>query len=212
LGLSTEGVEVTYDPSKLFFTDCETTGLDPRRCDAWEIAWITHDGNEWVEEVRRIWPPALQDADTVALSINHFYERTALVRDAATGKWDDPRYVAEELAYATAGRHLVGACPWFDAGFYEKLMLANGFTPAWHYHMIDVEALAVGHLAAQSAGTTYPTALELPLPWKSDWLAEQLRLERPPKDHRHTALGDTREVKATFEHIMGTWDGSPTNP
>lgn len=205
---------MTYDPSKLFFTDCETTGLDVGRCDAWEIAWIVFDApkNQWVEEVRRIWPPALQNADPIALSINHFYERTRPVGEGEQVVWDDPRYVAEELAYATAGKHLVGACVWFDAAFYEKLLLANGFTPAWHYHFVDVEALAVGHLAAQSAGTTYPTALELPLPWKSDWLAEQLRLERPPKDHRHTALGDAREVKAIFEHIMGTWDGSPPTP
>lgn len=206
---------MTYDPSKLFFTDCETTGLDPNRHDAWEIAWIEYDAknNLWEENVRHLWPPALQDAEPIALSINQFYERTQPVQ---VGSWDDPRYVAEEIAYATAGKHIVGACPWFDVGFYTKLLNNNGFTPAWHYHLIDVEALGIGHLAATSGaielGRHRQPNLELPLPWKSDWLAKELGLERPEAKERHTALGDTREVKATFEHIMGTWDGSPPTP
>lgn len=209
---------MTYDPTKLVFTDCETTGLDVRRHDAWEIAWITFNAleNRWVEEVRRLWPPALQDAEPMALSVNQFYERTRPVGEGEQVAWDDPRYVAEELSYAFAGKHIVGACPWFDAAFYEKLLRAHGYQLAWHYHLIDVEALALGYLAATSGavelgGHRQPN-LELPLPWKSDWLAKRLGLERPHQNHRHTALGDALEVKDTFEHIMGTWDGSPSTP
>lgn len=206
---------MTYDPTKLVFTDCETTGLDVRRHDAWEIAWITFNTleNRWVEEVRRLWPPALQDAEPMALSVNQFYERTRPVGEGEQIAWDDPRYVAEELSYALAGKHIVGACPWFDATFYEKLLRANGFQLAWHYHLIDVEALALGSLALQKVPNhdAY-VQRDLPLPWKSDWLAKELGLERPAEKERHTALGDAREAKQVFEFIMGTWDGSSKTP
>lgn len=201
---------MSYDPTKLFFTDCKTTGVDHARHEAWEIAWIVWDSEfmTWREEVRRIWPQALQCADPIALSINQFYQRTEPVVSAPVSAWDDPRAVAEEIAYASAGRHIVGACPWFDARFYEKLLLANGYTPAWHYHMIDVEALAVGWL---SGFQDVNSPVELPLPWKSEWLSEQLGITRPDKSIRHTALGDTREVKATFEFITGTDYEFPKN-
>lgn len=202
---------MTYDPTKLIFTDCETTGLDPRRHDAWEIAIISWnaDSQIWEETTWNLWPPALQEADTVALSINHFYERSAAIKIGRG--WDSPNYAAEELVQITAGKHLVGACPWFDARFYEKLLYAYGYTPGWHYHLIDVEALTIGYLAGQ-AEFLGDDPIILPLPWKSDWLAQSLNVQRPTEKERHTAIGDAREVKQTFERIMGTWDGSPTTP
>lgn len=199
---------MTYDPSKLFFTDCETTGLSTARHDAWNIAWIEWDETtkDWREEVRYIWPPALQNAEPMALSVNQFYQRTQPVSiEDQIITWSDPRYVAEELAYASAGKHIVGACPWFDAGFYEKLLLAHGYCPAWHYHMIDVEALAIGFLGGRSMEQSTRT-IELPLPWKSDWISDRLGLIRPGTKDRHTAIGDTREVKQVFEFIMGEHD------
>ena len=44
----------------------------------------------------------------------------------------------------TRGAHLVGAVPTFDAEVLGARMRANGICPSWHYHLIDVEALAVG--------------------------------------------------------------------
>lgn len=203
---------MTWDPSKVIFTDCETTGLNVFLHDAWEISWIKWDTdsakyadddmNRWIETTRRIFPPALQDAEPMALTVNQFYQRTVPVSSDEFVQWDDPRYVAEEIAYAFAGAHIIGACPWFDDRFYQKLLIQNGFQAAWHYHLLDVEAAGLGYLAGRLERER-GEFLELPLPWKSDWLAECLDMERPPKDQRHTSIGDAREVKATFERIFG---------
>lgn len=191
---------MTWKPEQLVFTDSETTGLYASHADVWEIALIdwnpgTQDWEEHVWHVR----PDLRYADPMSLQINHFYERMADLN------WDDDFKVAVELATRTAGKHLVGACPWFDATFYEKFMVAHGLRNAWHYHMIDVEALAIGFLSGRLMEQQSST-LELPLPWKSDWLSETLGLTRPEKKDRHTALGDAREVKMVFEFIMGEYD------
>lgn len=204
---------MSWDPSKVIFTDCETTGLDVFRHDAWEISWIEWniEVGEWVEVTRRIWPPALQDAEPMALAVNHFYERALPISQGGT-QFDDPRYVAEEIAYAFAGKHIIGACPWFDDRFYQKLLVTHGYQVAWHYHLLDVEAAALGFLAGRKSLSLKDQTIELPLPWKSDWLVEQLDMTRPEAKDRHTSLGDTREVKAIFERIFGHHDGYVLDP
>ncbi len=206
---------MTWDPSKVVFTDCETTGLDVFRHDAWEISWIVWDTNSskyadddmnrWVEATRTIWPPSLQDAEPMALSVNQFYQRTRPIMEGDRPVFDDPRYVAEEMAYVFAGKHVIGACPWFDDRFYQKFLMQHGYQIAWHYHLLDVEAAALGYMAGlQENRGNY---MELPFPWKSDWLAEQLGMTRPEEKDRHTSLGDTREVKQVFERIFGPHHG-----
>lgn len=203
---------MTWDPSKVIFTDCETTGLDVFRHDAWEIAWIEWDKDirNWKETVYYIWPPALQDAEPMALAVNDFYGRVAQIQ--ANDGFSGQHEVAEQIAYRFAGKHVIGACPWFDDRFYQKLLLNMGFQVSWHYHLLDVEAAALGFLSGRKSLSLKDQTIELPLPWKSDWLAEQLGMTRPEKKERHTALGDAREVKATFELIFGHFDGYILEP
>lgn len=202
---------MSWDKTKVIFTDCETTGLDVFRHDAWEIAWIewNSERDQWVETTYCIWPEHLAEAEPMALSVNNFYQRAAQIQaiDGFSGQHE----VAEQMAYRFAGKHVIGACPWFDDRFYQKLLLNMGFQVSWHYHLLDVEAAALGFLAAtqgarEIGGVRYPN-LELPLPWKSDWLAEMLGMDRPDKQYRHTALGDAREVKEVFLNIFGPPDG-----
>ena len=52
-----------------------------------------------------------------------------------------------EIEKITRGAHLVGAVVSFDAEVLAARMRAHGISPSFHYHLIDVEALAVGWLA-----------------------------------------------------------------
>jgi hypothetical protein len=71
--------------------------------------------------------------------------------------------------------------------------------PSWHYHLIDVEALAVGYLAGRgSADLFHPSAL----PWKSDDLSAALGITVRDED-RHTALGDAKWARAIYDAVMG---------
>lgn len=193
---------MTYDPKQIVFTDCETTGLDIFNHEVWEMAFILWDGENWEETVFKVWPSNLTAADPMALSINGFYTRPEL--RSGESDWDAVGNVVDWMAYNLAGKHLIGACPWFDDRFYQKFMLTYNHVPTWHYHLIDVEALAIGFLAGRLFEKDGET-LELPLPWKSNWIAEQLGMYRVPGG-RHTALGDAREVKQVFELITGTRD------
>jgi hypothetical protein len=98
----------------------------------------------------------------------------------------------------TRGRHLVGAVVSFDEERLRKLLRANGACPEWHYHLIDVEALAVGWIAGADQ-----EAARLALPWKSDDLSRAIGVEPPSDEERHTALGDARWAKAIYEKIVG---------
>ena len=193
----------------VIFVDTETTGLDPDRHEVWDIALIEDDGTEHEWHIR----PAHPDrADPGALRITNFYSRTA----AKEWRWleqigpDKPRdaySAASEIALLTANKHLVGAVPWFDAAFLSKFLLTRGQREAWHYHMIDVETLAVGWLAGGAGRLWSPEKAEPPRetyqpPWNSNGLSLTLGVKTPDED-RHTAIGDARWAKAIYEKVMG---------
>jgi hypothetical protein len=78
----------------------------------------------------------------------------------------------------------------------------------WHYHLIDVEALAAGWIAAQSgpvpiliAGANVGLVSGRP-PWRSEELSRAVGVD-PDDFDRHTALGDARWAKAIYEAVMG---------
>lgn len=167
------------------FVDTETTGLDPDVHEIWEVACI-------VDDEERVWqlPVDLGRADAVALRIGHFHERYCMTAPTVA-----KRVFAEEFAALTRGRHMVGAVPSFDDERLRKLLRANGACPEWHYHLIDVEALAVGYLR----GTNQMGMVDLP--WKSDTLSRACGVDPPSDDDRHTALGDARWAKRLYETI-----------
>lgn len=177
------------DPNAgVVFVDTETTGLDPDLHQIWEVALIDVHGEE------RIWhlPVDLGHADPVALRISRYHER-----HGSCGVQVGPHSVdlfAREFAALTRGKHLVGAVVSFDAERLAKLLRANGECPEWHYHLIDVEALAVGFLSAHGA--------DVPLPWDSQQLTELLGLEVPDDDVKHTAVGDARWARQIYNAVF----------
>jgi hypothetical protein len=115
-----------------------------------------------------------------------------------------------EIHELTRGAHLVGAVPDFDAYRLEDLLREGGLLKAWHYHLVDVEALMVGYLAGKAAAwyedppNDTQWGPETPgLPWKSKDLAEKIGVDNPTAEEEHTALGDARWARRIYKKIMG---------
>lgn len=171
--------------SRVVFIDTETTSLRPDRR-AWDIGLLARDPSTGVDIPSQWFVRAedleLDNADPFALKIGGFYERHPQMIDARNQAVDE-RSVLLQVERITRGAHLVGAVPNFDAEVLGTRMRAHGIAPSWHYHLIDVEALAVGFLAGC-------TQLDMTrLPWESDWL--------------HTALGDARWARAIYDRVTG---------
>lgn len=106
--------------------------------------------------------------------------------------------------------HIVGAVPNFDTERIARLLRAHGYEPGWHYHLIDVENLAVGFLRGRLAESTVwmPGEEErlrelLTPPWSSEELSLQCGVEPPGPDERHTALGDAKWALRWYDAITG---------
>lgn len=199
------------------FIDTETTGLDVDRHSIWEVALITPNGDEHVWQ----FPVDESTADPFALNIGHYWDRRWNTVDDIP--WidaiynahqsssrrkhfpDEGRAVAPSSAWCsyfrglTAGLHLCGAVPSFDEERLRRLFVANGLIHRWHYHVIDVEALAVGHLYGRRST---PGGIGVAVPWNSNDLSRSVGVD-PDEFDRHTALGDARWAKAIYEAVTG---------
>lgn len=205
------------------FIDTETTGLDPDKHSIWEVALITPDGREHVWQ----FPVEEMAADPFALDIGHYWERrwhsdfTSIDPLNAIYHADDPdrsrlkghpnrgraiqpsREWCRHFRDLTAGHHLCGAVPSFDEERLRRLLNRHGVLHRWHYHLIDIEALAVGFIAAEGWITDKAQdAVAITLPWRSDDLSRACGVEPPSEEERHTALGDARWAKRLYERIM----------
>lgn len=207
----------------VLYVDIETTGLDPDRHEIWEVGLIDADGLEhsWFLPVDR-----LADADPVALEIGRYHQRhpKGLLYEPPVGttvsllvetRVHTRAEFAKEFARLTWGRqnHLCGASVSFDEERLRRLLHSEGQTHGWHYHLVDVEALAAGYLAGswaacQSVGNSEadgPTETESRLaqpPWDSNQLSLAVGVD--PDDYdRHTALGDCRWAKAIYQAVIG---------
>lgn len=193
------------------FVDIETTGLIPGQHEPWEIAFIfpKETGRGW-SEWRWFLPVNVHTADPVALSIGRYHERHPKGNDFKVGATPiGPRVAndqgltewskcAELIAKKTHNLHLVGNVISFDADFIGRMLRANGFSPSWHYHLIDCEALAVGYLKQRDG---LHAVVQEP-PWDSKVITEELGIEVSEED-KHTALGDARWAKSMYEVVMG---------
>lgn len=185
----------------IVFVDTETTSLRPDRR-AWDIALILRRPGK--PDVEHQWFIAAEDldlggADPFALKIGHFYERQPqfrVDREFTFGDVADEDDVLAHVELLTRDAHLVGAVPGFDAEVLGTRMRVHGIPPGWHYHLIDVETLAVGYVRAL-------TGLALELPWASEHLSRMLDVPVPAAEDRHTALGDARWARDMYDAVMG---------
>lgn len=190
------------------FLDTETTGLDPDRHQIWEVALITPDGAEHVWQ----FPINEMEADPFALNIGRYWDRhwsrgireisdITAVYQAHTaesrrknfpgqGRAITPGHMwCEHFRDLTAGLHLAGAVVSFDEERLRRLLNRNGVLHRWHYHLVDVEALAAGKLGIEP-------------PWNSDELSAALGVQVSDED-RHTALGDAKWARCIYGAVMG---------
>lgn len=180
--------------SRLVFLDTETTGLDPDQEEVFEIAAITQAG------IERVWTlePHRETVDFMhprAAEVNRYHERTShpdWTWDVTLDTDDSQRNrVLADIAATLDGAHIVGAAPDFDTRFLTALFNSVGRDhPRWHYHLIDIESVAIGYLRAKG------TSLELP--WNSEDLSRQIGVNPPQGEARHTALADARWVGAMW--------------
>jgi DNA polymerase III epsilon subunit-like protein len=190
----------------LAFIDTETTGVHPGRR-AWEIAIIRREPNgDQHGEVLQIQDVDLSNADPFGLKVGRFYERHGDYSDYPVPA--HTRVVPEHSAAVlvermTRGAHLVGAVPNFDAEVFADMLRRHQFVPAWHYHLIDVEALAVGWIHGSGRVPNIEHQLGVTLPWKSDDLSRACGVEPATDDERHTALGDARWAMRLYDAITG---------
>lgn len=201
--------------SRLVFLDTETTSLRPDRR-VWEIGLYVRDAgydpqqpHQWFVD----WSDLdLGNADPMALKIGGFYERHPQMRDPrvryAVGEVVHEWEALEEVERLTRGAHLVGAVPNFDAEVLAARMREHGIAPSWHYHLIDVEALAVGALAARGLWPPGGGDERYALPWDSDEVTETLGVDPVSDEDRHTALGDARWARDVYDAVMK--GGGPT--
>lgn len=114
----------------LIFLDTETTGLEYKTHEIWEIAWAVNDGP--IQE--EVLVHSLKTADMTALDLNGYFLRHAGALPRSEGPWIDLN-----VRKALAGNTLVCANPTFDRIF---MYLRWGHEP-YHYRSIDVESIAL---------------------------------------------------------------------
>lgn len=182
----------------IVFCDTETTGL-ALDADIWEIALIVRIPGmpdvEYHSFVEHNTAKALRLPESFRADHDARYDEAQ-----ALSRHDAARLIAD----LTTDAHIVGAVPNFDTERIALLLRAHGIEPAWHYHLIDVENLAVGWILGRFA--TQPTRAErqaVSLPWRSDDLAVACGIPPVAEADRHTAMGDARWVRAWYDAIMG---------
>lgn len=157
--------------------DTETTGLDRRTREPWDIAMVKLDP-ETLEEVDRFQFFAFVDMDTAnpeSLKIGHFYDRSPQASDDTFHEGIEPWI---KLIEFTRDTFLVGIQPSFDEHTLWQALTFRGLEPEWFYKLVDAYDVLSGALGI-------PSGL-----LKTDDLCERAGVPVPSEDVRHTALGD----------------------
>jgi hypothetical protein len=206
--------------SDIVFLDTETLGV---KLDSpiWEVAAIRRRPNPAL--------PSCTIEDELHIFVHHdiwpWYDELPEEFQADHDKRFDgsiahePSEAAHIIhAFFTDRPHVVGAVPNFDTErISHQLLHPAGLADPWHYHLIDVENLAVGYLhgvaaraideARERGEEPLPGLIDrfLEYPWKSDVVSHAIGVN-PDDFSRHTAMGDVLWAKAQYDAIVGIRD------
>lgn len=177
----------------LVFIDTETTGLNYTHDDVWEVAAIRREDSGLEFQVHFF---VEHDEDRCrALPEPFATDHAARFGDSRVAPTLSVGDAADKIRGLFAGRaHMVAANPAFDSRMLSRLV---GGADPWNYHLIDVEAMALGW----TAGRSYLTGIQWKLPYKSDNLSRWCGVEPPFRD-RHTALGDVLWVAEWYDSMV----------
>ena len=203
----------------LLFNDNETTGLDFINDEVWQVHFlaartgetrafdsftrlITHD----TEKMKKL----LEKFQKIHSDIWSNPDYTGLVRTpfAAMKEFLEWR---ESIANEGEKAHFIAANPTFDS-----IMLMNNqiipfsvFYQIFDYHLIDIEALALGWLRHQELNLSWSvpsvealTPRESFLPFKSDDLSKALGIY-DENAHKHDAISDVEWMVAMWKAMNG---------
>src|SRR5690348_12347931 len=158
--------------SVLCFIDTETTGLDVRIHQPWEVCtWLEGEAAPQTLAL----PHTLEYADAQALKIGGWWERRGKAARADSGA----------LTSRLRGVTLVGSNPAFDAA----MLTSYIGTPVWHHRLINV---AEGGMWV--FGWDRPKGL-------ADVAAECRSRGYDIPEPDHTAEGDVRTTRAVYEAL-----------
>ncbi len=199
--------------TKLCFIDTETTSLDDRTGEVWEVALIVRtDFIEGYEDVEYLWQLPIDNlelADPMSLKINNFHDRrwNSLPLDdfgeyntgesslIIRGEGDhlvpslEIRDWAKIFVELTRGAHFIANVPSFDDLRLRNLLRKHKQTPMWHYHLVCVENLIAGRLGIQP-------------PWASKDLSEAVGV--PVPEDQHGAMPDTRWTRDMYDAVFNS--------
>ena len=195
--------------SALVFLDTETTGL-ALTDDIWEFAGIRREDDGSQTELHLFIEHDEQKCRQLPESFLTDHLDRFPGHSQATTVTRAAHAIANFLDQESGGAkpHIVGAVPNFDTERIARLMGKVNRTPEWHYHLIDVETLAVGWLngiVQQAVNYGATSAIDLSKaapPWNSDDLSRAVGIE-PPTDARHTAMGDALWAMAIYDRVTG---------
>lgn len=173
--------------NNLAFIDTETTGLNFDKHEIIELSGIivsqvgVLEGNpqfEIIDEFNmKIKPERIEDADPIALKINHYNEE----------EWEDAVSLQDAISVfieKTQKTILVGHNIAFDWAFLEKSLHRTGLQSRFqHYHMLDTISIAYAKLHGNDGIDRFSLHA----------LCEYFKIENKKE---HSALAD---VHATFE-------------
>lgn len=170
----------------LLFLDIETLGI-PLGAPIWEFAAVRTDRQGTVKEREQMF--VRHDTDAGYLD-QWFRQLPREFVDNYLARYNHteaaPQHIAAaRIAYITRGPcKVAGSNATFDMDHLELLLVSQGFTPAWHYHPLDIPSMALGWIAANGQ-------LGEQDDWRSNPLSRALGIE-PDIYGRHSADGDVQ--------------------
>lgn len=187
----------------IIFLDTETTGLELDD-DIWEFAAIRRedDGTE-TEHHWFVDHAASKCKQLPADFLEDHHNRFPAYHDGTYGDEviSGHRFTSKILELMSDRPHIVGAVPDFDMQRIGRMLWVQWSRKAsaypWHYHLIDVENLAVGYLARHGDALDVITP-----PWDSELLSKAVGVD-PDNFERHTAMGDAKWARAIYDQVMG---------
>ena len=167
------------------FIDIETTGLNLIEHEIIEIGCVvTTPTLEVVEEFDlKIKPEHIENADRVALKINHY---NALDWEDSYSLKDGMKIFAQKVKDCI----MVGQNVAFDSGFIEYAFAKTGIMKSMHYHKLDTISIAFAKLARE--------------PDIEHFSLRELCIRFGIKNEdAHTGLGDARATYELYKKLMG---------